>query len=82
MTTIDIPAAIRKSHAGLSYTTVLKPNDSIVYLDIPELGLHDHHVRTTCAANDWESLEKEGDHAAFTIIDLHNAAPKGFIVGF
>ncbi|RYG19575.1 MAG: hypothetical protein EOO07_06585 [Chitinophagaceae bacterium] len=71
------PAAIHKTHDGLSYTIVLKPDDSTVYLDIDELGLHDHHVHTSCEKNDWAQLESEGDQAAFTIIDLHNEAPKG-----
>ena len=68
---------INKEHAGLRYTIVLKPDDSNVYLDIDTLGLHDHEVKTTCAVNEWDDLEKAGDKAAFTIIDLHNAAPKG-----
>lgn len=79
MTITDAPAAIHKVHAGLSYSIILKPNDSTVYLDIDELGLHNHQVRTTCVMNDWSDLESEGDRAAFTIIDLHNAAPKVFL---
>lgn len=75
----DAPAAMYKVHAGLSYTIILRPNDSTVYLDIAELGLHDHQVRTTCVMNDWNALESEADRAAFTIIDLHNAAPKVFL---
>ncbi len=79
MTDTDAPSAIHKEHAGLSYTIILKPNDTKVYLDIEKLGLQNHEVRTTCAPNAWSDLEKEGDHAAFTIIDLHNAAPKGLL---
>lgn len=73
------PSAIHKEHAGLNYTIVLKPRDSSVYLDIDRLGLHHHEVKTSCAADAWSDLEKEGDHAAFTIIDLHNQAPKGLL---
>ena len=79
MTTTDAPPAIHKEHAGLSYTINLKPNDSNVYLDIDKLGLHNHEVSTACASNAWGELEKEGDKAAHTIIDLHNAAPKGLL---
>lgn len=79
MTTSDVPTAIHKTHDGLNYAIVLKPNDSTVYLDIDELGLHNHQVSTSCAANDWNELERAGDQAAFTIIDLHNAAPKVFL---
>lgn len=71
------PAAMHKTHDGLHYTVQLKPDDSTVYLDIDELGLHHHAVHTSCEKNDWNHLEDEADHAAFTIIDLHNAAPKG-----
>ena len=77
MTDTIAPSPIHKTHAGLSYTIALKQNDSNVYLDIDELGLHNHEVKTSCAVNEWANLEKEGDNAAFTIIDLHNAAPKG-----
>lgn len=79
MTTTHAPAAMHKVHDGLRYTVLLKPDDSTVYLDIDELGLHHHQVRTTCEKNDWDHLEGEADHAAFTIIDLHNAAPKVFL---
>ena len=79
MTTTDAPSSIQKEHAGLSYTIVLKPNDTNVYLDIDKLGLHGHEVKTACMANAWSELEREGDKAAFTIIDLHNAAPKGLL---
>ncbi|GGY62650.1 hypothetical protein GCM10011613_02700 [Cellvibrio zantedeschiae] len=79
MTAIHAPAAMHKVHDGLSYTILLKPDDTTVYLDINELGLHHHQVRTVCEKNDWDHLEEEGDHAAFTIIDLHNAAPKVFL---
>ena len=75
----NAPPAIHKVHAGLSYSIILKPNDSIVYLDIDELGLRSHEVRTTCEPNAWNDLEKEGDQAAVTIIDLHKAAPKGLL---
>jgi uncharacterized protein YprB with RNaseH-like and TPR domain len=77
MTTTSAQSVIHKEHAGLNYTIVLKQHDSSVYLDIDTLGLHHHQVKTTCAADAWSDLEKEGDHAAFTIIDLHNEAPKG-----
>lgn len=77
MTNTEAPLPMHKVHAGLSYSIILKPNDANVYLDIEELGLHEHEVRTTCASNAWDDLEKEGDRAAATIIDLHNAAPKG-----
>ncbi len=79
MTTSNAPMEKHKVHAGLSYTIVLKENDSNVYLDIDELGLQNHEVRTTCPANAWDDLEREADKAAVTIIDLHNAAPKGFL---
>lgn len=73
------PCNIHKIYAGLHYAVILKPDDSQVYLDIDKLGLHNHAVHTTCTVNDWEALENEGDRAASTIIDLHNAAPKGFL---
>jgi len=79
MTYTHAPATLHKIHDGLNYTVVLKPDDSSVYLDIDELGLHHHQVKTSCAQNDWDSLEHEADHAAFTIIDLHNASPKVFL---
>jgi len=77
MTTTQAPAAINKTHAGINYSIVLKADDSKIYLNIDELGLRNHEVHTTSAPNAWSDLEKEADHAAFTIIDLHNAAPKG-----
>jgi hypothetical protein len=77
MTTTQAPAAINKNHAGINYAIVMKPDDSKIYLDIDELGLHNHEVHTTSAPNAWGDLEKEADNAAFTIIDLHNAASKG-----
>lgn len=73
------PAEIHKTHDGLHYSILLKPDDSNVYLDINDLGLHHHQVHTSCEKNDWENLESEADHAASTIIDLHNAAPKVFL---
>lgn len=79
MTTENVPAPIVKQHAGLDYRIILRPNDSNVYLDIDRLGLHDHKVHTDCPANAWNQLEGEADRAAFTIIDLHNAAPKGLL---
>lgn len=79
MTDIDTRSPIHKVHAGLSYSIVLRPNDSTVYLDIEELGLHNHKVSTACKFNEWDDLEKDGDQAAATIIDLHNAAPKGLL---
>ena len=79
MSTTDAPAEIHKTHAGMSYSITLKSNDSKVYLDIDELGLNDHEVHTTAEANMWSDLEREADKAAFTIIDLHNAAPKVLI---
>lgn len=79
MTTENLPAPIFKQHAGLDYRIILKPNDSSVYLDIDKLGLHDHKVHTDCLANAWTQLEEEADRAAATIIDLHNAAPKGLL---
>ena len=79
MTTTEAPADIHKEHAGMSYSITLKSNDSKVYLNIDELGLHDHEVHTTAEPNMWSDLEREADKAAFTIIDLHNAAPKVLI---
>jgi hypothetical protein len=79
METTLSPAAMHKVHNGLGYTITLKPDDSSVYLDIDKLGLLHHQVHTSCEKNDWEHLEAEGDHAAFTIIDLHNAASKVFL---
>ncbi len=76
MATTDAPAAKHKVHAGLSYTIVLKENDSHIYLNIDALGLQSHEVHTACAANAWDDLEREADKAAATIIDLHNSAPK------
>lgn len=75
----NIPAPLSKQYAGLDYRVILKPNDSSVYLDIDRLGLHNHRVHTECPANAWDLLEQEADRAAFTIIDLHNAAPKGLL---
>jgi hypothetical protein len=77
MTDTSAQSVIHKEHAGLNYTIVLKPHDSSVYLDIDQLGLYHHQVKTTCAYDAWDDLEKEGDQAASTIIDLHNEAPKG-----
>ncbi len=79
MSTTDAHAEIHKTYAGMSYSITLKPNDSKVYLDIDELGLHDHEVHTKASPNMWNDLELEADKAAFTIIDLHNAAPKVLI---
>lgn len=79
MATDDIHITKHKVHAGLSYIIMLKENDSHIYLDIDELGLQNHEVHTTCAANAWDDLEREADKAAITIIDLHNAAPKGLL---
>jgi hypothetical protein len=79
MNIIDAPAEIHKTHAGMSYSITLKSNDSKVYLEIDELGLHNHEVHTKATPNMWSDLEREADKAAFTIIDLHNAAPKVLI---
>ena len=79
MTEIAVPPAIKKTHAGLQYTITFRPNDSHIYLDIDELGLDNHEVHTACEAKAWKDLEKEGDKAAATIIDLHNSAPKGLL---
>ncbi len=79
MSTIDAPAEIHKTHAGMNYSITLKPDDSKIYLDIDELGLHDHEVHTKSKPNMWSDLEKDADKAAVTIIDLHNAAPKGLL---
>ncbi|RYY74734.1 MAG: hypothetical protein EOO52_10375 [Gammaproteobacteria bacterium] len=79
MSTTDVPSAIHKTHAGMSYSVTLKSNDSKIYLDIDELGLHDHEVHTKAAPDMWSDLEREADKAAFTIIDLHNASPKGLL---
>lgn len=79
MTVTHAPAAMHKVHDGLSYTIELKPDDSSVYLDIDQLGLHHHQVKTSCDKNDWDGLEQEADHAAFTIIDLYNISPKVFL---
>lgn len=79
MSITEAPSALHKVHAGISYKIVLKQDDSRVYLDIDELGLHDHEVHTSAAPNAWSDLEKAADKAAFTIIDLHNAAPKGLL---
>jgi len=79
MTTENVPAPISKQHAGLDYRIAFQANDSNVYLDIDKLGLHNHKVHTDCLANAWDQLEQEGDRAAFTIIDLYNAAPKGLL---
>jgi len=77
MPTTEAPDVIHKTHAGISYSIFLKSDDSKIYLTIDELGLQDHEVHTTSAPNAWSDLEKEADKAASTIIDLHNAAPKG-----
>lgn len=79
MFTEENPEPIYKQYAGLDYRIILKKNDSNVYLDIDKLGLNNHSVHTNCPANAWAQLEQEADRAAFTIIDLHNAAPKGLI---
>ncbi len=79
MADINIPTPISKQHAGLDYRIAFQANDSSIYLDIDTLGLHNHKVHTNCPANAWDQLEREGDRAAFTIIDLHNASPKGLL---
>jgi len=77
MPTTEAPAVIHKIHAGISYSILLKLDDSKIYLTIDELGLQNHEVHTSSVPNAWSDLEKEADKAASTIIDLHNAAPKG-----
>ena len=79
MSAADVPAQSHKTHGGLNYSIIMKPNDSKIYLDIDELGLRDHEVHTQSKPNMWDDLEKEADRAAITIIDLHNAAPKVLI---
>jgi hypothetical protein len=79
MSTTDVPAEIHKTHAGMNYSIIFKLNDSRIYLDIGELGLHDHEVHTKASPNKWNDLEREADKAAHTIIDLHNEAPKGLL---
>ena len=79
MNETDVPAEIHKNYAGMSYSITFKPDDSKIYLDIDELGLHNHEVHTKSKPNMWSDLEKEADKAAITIIDLHNAAPKGLL---
>lgn len=80
MTVTYAPAAMHKVHDGLSYTIELKPDDSSVYLDIDQLGLHHHQVKTSCDKNDWDGRTGSQSCCVYDYRSLQYLAQSIFVV--